>query len=176
MIFNSFAASLLFRFATSIWFPSGCISHVLLFKFDRWPFHWLTTTKFVLVDLLHKVVHEDVNVNVFLSRCIVVLHSLTFSHLLSLLSADLSLVGQVNLVANKNFRDACICMRFNLFEPHAYIVKWFLIRNIKAENDALRLLVEGECQCAESLLTSRVPDLNLHILSAWWSVCFAHKI
>ena len=176
MIFNSLAASLLWRFATSIWLRSGFSCHVLLFQFDRWPFHRLTTSKFVLVDLLHKVVHEDINVNVFLCRCIVVLHSLTFSHLLCLLSADLSLVGQVNLVANKNFCDTCICMRFNLFEPHAYIVEWFLIRDIKAENDALGLLVEGECQCAESLLTSRVPDLNLHILSAWWSVCFTHEI
>ena len=122
--FHSLAASTLLFLITSSFFRTSSLSdHILLFQFDCWSFYWLATSKFVLVDLLHKVVHEHIDVNVFLRRCIVVFHSLTFCHLLCLLSADLSLVGQVNLVANQNFRDTGICMRLNLFEPHAHIVK-----------------------------------------------------
>ena len=55
-------------------------------------------------------------------------------------------------------------MRLNLFEPVRDIVKCGLLGAVVDEDDAHCALVIRLCNCAEALLSCRVPHLQLHSL------------
>ena len=55
-------------------------------------------------------------------------------------------------------------MLFNIFDPKVTRVERLLIRDVEANNDALRLSVVHPSDLAEALLTSCIPDEEAHML------------
>lgn len=65
--------------------------------------------------------------------------------------------GQVRLVTHQQLVDALTGIAFNLLKPALYISKGVRIRHIIDDNNSMSTPIITTGNCAETLLTSRIP-------------------
>ena len=111
------------------------------------------------------------HVDVILGRALEEVDTEFPSQLCALLGAYDLLVEHVALVTHKNLVDVDVGVLLDLGYPVADGLEGPAVGNVVDEENALRASEVGRCDCAESLLSGRVPDLkldalavNLHIL------------
>ena len=123
--------------------------------------------KHFLVNFLHQVVHQFINVLIKSCWRLEIAHLMLISKNFSLLSAHLALVFQVNFVSYKDLGNAGICMLVNWLQPCFHIVERLLVGHIECYYDTVCLLVERVSNCLETLLACCVPDLHCDVLGVW---------
>ena len=115
-----------------------------------------------MIYLRHYICHERLNINILFGTGFVVLHVVLTGHLTCVMLANLSVLLAIDLISDEDLCYVLVRMLVYALQPHLYIFERICIGQIKAENDALRLLVKAEREGAETFLTGRVPYFHLH--------------
>ena len=117
------------------------------------------------LDFACQVEEGFLDVGIRLGRRLNVRNAELLGQLFALLGGDRSLLLPIRLVANQNLGDAFAGMLLDVGVPRSYVFKRLLVGNIEHEQDAHRTTVVGGGDGAETLLTRRVPDLQLDALA-----------
>ena len=101
------------------------------------------------------------NIGGSLGRSFKELNTERVRELLSLLSRHDTLGGQIGLVTNQKLVNILTGVSVNFMQPLLYIVEGLIVCNVVNHDDTVGTTVVGRCDCAETLLSSSVPNLKL---------------
>ena len=90
--------------------------------------------------------------------------------------ADLPLVLQIDLVADKGLHDVGVRMLVYAVQPVLHVGEGLAARHVEGHNHAIRLLIERVSDRAEALLTRRVPNLHRDVISLGRLVARRHVV
>ena len=68
--------------------------------------------------------------------------------------------GKIGFVTDEEFIDIFASISVDFMEPLFYVVEGFVVSHVVDDDDSMCSAVVGGCDCAESFLTSCVPDLE----------------
>ena len=156
-----------------------CLRRVLLrFEFDAVSGRFLDgSAKSLAGDFLHDYSEDFIDVFVILRRHIVVAQSEVLRECLCFSCLNSSLVCQITFVSNKEHGDVSLAVFGDAFHPTIDVPKRLFIRDVKRNDDSLRLFVKRQRQRLKSLLSCSVPDLDLKFLvDAFGFVGFADEV
>ena len=127
---------------------------------------WLLSGReFSLEHILHKILHEFVNVFVELGGGFDVVHLVLVGEGLSFLVRHFSLLLQVDFVTHQHLHNGRIRMLVDALEPSFHIREGERVSHVKSYNYAIRLLVERIGNGLEPFLAGSIPDLDSDILT-----------
>ena len=97
--------------------------------------------------------------------------------LCALLLGYLTDLFHVALISDENFADTWVGEAIDLYHPLAHVFERISIRHIIHYNDAMSTSVIAASECAESLLSCGVPNLQLHyLLVKHYGLDFLHNV
>jgi len=112
-------------------------------QFESWSMRGsVLAGKLCLVDLLHQVFHQFVDILIFLGARFPVMHVIGSCDLLRLFDCDFTFVNHVNFVSYQDFSDSVFSVFVDALKPHLHRLERGLIGHIEGYNDALSLLIE----------------------------------
>ena len=117
----------------------------LIFQLESWSLSLIHVGELRLVDLLHQVTHELVDVNVLHGWCFVVSHVVLLGHFSSLLFANFPIIYHIDFVTNEYHRHVVIGELLETLHPHFHVFERCYIGYVKSKDDTLRLFIEGLC-------------------------------
>ena len=117
----------------------------LIFQLERGFFRLVCIIEFLLKDFLHQITHEQVDVNVFHCRCLVISHVVLICHFSSLLLTNFTIIYHINFVTHENHRHVVISVLLEALHPHLYVFERCYIGYVKSKDDTLSLFIEGLC-------------------------------
>jgi len=85
--------------------------------------------------------------------------------LLPLLRGHDTFRGKIGLVSDQEFVHIFTSISVNFVEPLFYVVEGLVVSDVVNDDDSVCAAVVGGCDCAESLLSGCVPDLEFDGLS-----------